>query len=190
MIILWWSKSFRSGSGSYYSDPNFFALDHIILWWSKFFCSGSWSYYGDTNLFSVDHIILWWYKSFFCGSYHTSGDPNLVGLDHDHFDFDDMIFLIQIQWSMIFCADPWSNPHISFISGKSCQLSINEWGRMGLANCLKLAHRFVLDQEIRTRVVCLLDILKTKPFLKFWDILFNFEKKLSTRDKDLKREHF
>ena len=58
MIILWWSKSFRSGSGSYYSDPNFFALDHIILWWSKFFCSGSWSFHGDPNIFSVDHIIL------------------------------------------------------------------------------------------------------------------------------------
>ena len=44
-------------------------------------------------------IILWWSKSFFCGSYHTSGDPNLVRLDHDHFYFDDMTFLIQIQWS-------------------------------------------------------------------------------------------
>ena len=34
----------------------------------------------------------------------------------DHFDFDDMIFLIQIQWSMIFSADPWSEaPFTSII---------------------------------------------------------------------------
>ena len=53
-------------------------------------------------LFSIrffSWIRIWIFLIYiFCsGSHHTSGDPNLFALDHDHFDFDDMIFLIQIQ---------------------------------------------------------------------------------------------
>ena len=53
---------------------------------------------GDLIFLALDHIKL--------------VVIHFYGLDHDHFDFDDMIFLIQIQLSMIFAPTPkreWKN---------------------------------------------------------------------------------
>ena len=60
------------------------------------FCSGSNQTGGDLIFFALDHMI-----------HIKLVVIHFFVLDHDHFDFGDMTFLIQIQWSMIFCADPW-----------------------------------------------------------------------------------